>query len=128
NHTNLTLLIVSAYAAAMIGRLRSLPMTFLGAVFLGLADSYAIGYLPTGNQYLTTFRFVVPVVVLFIVLLALPNPQLRTRSSSASREEVALPSWRTALVTAAVIVAATCVLAGLLGDADILRVTRIFGI
>jgi branched-chain amino acid transport system permease protein len=79
SHTNLTLLIVSAYAAAMIGRLRSLPMTFVGAVFLGLADSYAIGYLPADNAYLTTFRFVIPVVVLFVVLLVLPNPQLRTR-------------------------------------------------
>jgi branched-chain amino acid transport system permease protein len=128
SHTNLTLLIVSAYAAAMIGRLRSLPMTFVGAVFLGLADSYAIGYLPESNAYLTTFRFVLPVVVLFVVLLVLPNQQLRTRSASASREEVPLPSWRTALCTAAVLVASTAVLAGLLGDADILRTTRVFGI
>lgn len=128
SHTNLTLLIVSAYAAAMIGRLRSLPMTFVGAVFLGLADSYAIGYLPRDNAYLTTFRFVIPVVVLFVVLLVLPNPQLRTRSASASREEVPLPSWRTAFCTAAVLIAATAVLAGLLSDADILRMTRVFGI
>jgi branched-chain amino acid transport system permease protein len=128
SHTNLTLLIVSAYAAAMIGRLRSLPMTFAGAVFLGLADSYAIAYLPRDNAYLTTFRFVIPVVVLFVVLLVLPNPQLRTRSASASREEVPMPSWRTALCTAAVLVAATGVLAGLLSDADILRTTRVFGI
>ena len=31
-HLPLTLLIVNAYAAAMLGRLRSLPLTFLGAV------------------------------------------------------------------------------------------------
>src|SRR3546814_18194599 len=80
-----TLLIVNAYAAAMIGRLRSLPMTVVGALVLGLADSYAIGYLPSDNQYLTTFRFVIPTVVLFVVLLALPNPQLRPRATSASR-------------------------------------------
>lgn len=128
SHTNLTLLIVSAYAAAMIGRLRSFPLTFAGAVFLGLADSYAIGYLPRENAYLTTFRFVIPVVVLFVVLLVLPNPQLRTRSASASREEVPLPSWRTALLTAGVLVASTGVLAGVLTDADILRTTRVFGI
>ncbi len=128
SHTNLTLLIVSAYAAAMIGRLRSLPMTFAGAVFLGLADSYAIAYLPRDSQYLTKFRFVIPVVVLFIVLLVLPNPQLRTRTGTASREEVPLPSWPRALVTAGVLIAATAVLAGLLSDADILRTTRVFGI
>ena len=82
NHTNLTLLIINAYAAALIGRLRSLPMTFVGAMFLGLADSYAIGYFPEGNAYLISFRFVIPVVVLFVVLLVLPNPQLRTRSAA----------------------------------------------
>jgi branched-chain amino acid transport system permease protein len=128
SHTNLTLLIVSAYAAAMIGRLRSLPMTFLGAVFLGLADSYAIGYLPRSNAYLTTFRFVIPVVVLFVVLLLLPNPQLRTRAGTSSREEVPMPSWRHALMTAGVLIAATGVLTQVLSEADMLRTTRVFGI
>jgi len=97
SHINLTLLIVSAYAAAIFGRLRSLPMTFLGAIILGLADSYAIGYIPSTNVYWSTFRFVIPVVFLFVGLLALPNPQLRTRSASASREDVPTPSWRTAM-------------------------------
>ena len=128
SHTNLTLLIVNAYAAAMIGRLRSLPMTFAGAVFLGLADSYAIGYLPPGNAYLTTFRFVIPVVVLFVVLLVLPNPQLRTRSTASSREDIPRQSRRTAAVTAAVVVAIGLVLAQTLNDADALRASRIFGI
>ena len=45
-HLPLTLLIVNAYAAAMIGRLRNLPLTFLGAALLGLLDSYAFTYLP----------------------------------------------------------------------------------
>ncbi len=128
SHTNLTLLIVSAYAAAMIGRLRSLPLTFLGAVLLGLADSYAIGYLPSGNAYLSTFRFVIPVVVLFIVLMVLPNPQLRTKLATSSREVIPLPSWRGALITAGGIAAAGMVLASLLGDADALRASRVFGV
>jgi branched-chain amino acid transport system permease protein len=128
SHTNLTLLIVSAYAAAIIGRLRSLPMTFLGAVILGLADSYAIGYIPSSNAYWSTFRFVIPVVLLFIGLLVLPNPQLRTRSASASREDVPMPSWRSALVTAGLVVAGTCVLAAIVSDADALRASKIFGI
>ena len=63
-------------------------MTFVGAVFLGLADSYAIGYFPEGNAYLISFRFVIPVVVLFVVLLVLPNPQLRTHSAASSREDI----------------------------------------
>jgi branched-chain amino acid transport system permease protein len=70
---NLALMIVNAYAAAMIGRLRSLPMTFLGAVVLGLLDAYALAYLPTDTVLLAQFRFVIPVLLLFVVLLALPE-------------------------------------------------------
>src|SRR5580658_937061 len=44
----LTLLVINGYAAAMVGRLRSLPLTFLGAILLGLIQSYGIGYLPVG--------------------------------------------------------------------------------
>ena len=43
---DLSLLIVSAYTAAVFGRLRSLPLTFAGAVVVGLLESYLTGYLP----------------------------------------------------------------------------------
>src|SRR3546814_16426558 len=56
------------------------------------------------------------------------NPQLRTRATSASREHVPLPSWRTALLTAGVLIGASAVLAGILTDSDALRVTRILGL
>ena len=128
SHVNLTLLIVSAYAAAMVGRLRSLPWTFVGALILGLADSYAIGYVPSGNAYFSTFRFVIPVVLLFVVLLVLPNPKLPTRAVHASREDIPLPSWRHALLTAGAIVTTTAVVASIVGDADALRASKIFGI
>jgi branched-chain amino acid transport system permease protein len=128
SHTNLTLLIVSAYAAAVFGRLRSLPLTFLGAVLLGLADSYAIGYIPSTNAYFSTFRFVIPVVALFVILLLIPNPQLRTRSTHTSREVVPMPSWRGALLTSGGILLTTGVITAVVGDADALRVSRIFGI
>lgn len=128
SHLNLTLLIVSAYAAAMVGRLRSLPMTFAGAIVLGLADSYAIGYVPSTNAYFSTFRFVIPVVVLFLVLLVLPNPQLPSRAVSASREDVPLPTWRSALLTASGIVAVGAATAALVSDADALRASKIVGL
>ena len=96
-HTNLTLLIVNAYAAAMIGRLRSLPMTFLGAVLLGLADSYAIGYLPSGNAV----PLDVPVRDPGGRPVRRAARAARARSCApaaahASREDIPLPSWRTA--------------------------------
>ena len=42
----LTLLVINAYAAAMLGRLKSLPLTFVGAMVLGLLTSYVAGYVP----------------------------------------------------------------------------------
>src|ERR687894_732700 len=66
SHVNLTLMIVNAYAAAMIGRLRSLPLTFVGALLVGLLDAYALAYLPTDGILLTQFRFAIPVILLFV--------------------------------------------------------------
>ncbi len=43
----LTLLVIDAFAAAMFGRLRSIPRTFVGALFLGLAATYVLAYFPT---------------------------------------------------------------------------------
>ncbi len=77
---SLSLLIVNAYAAAIFGRLRSLPMTFVGAIVLGLTEGYLAAYLPGENQYLAGLRPAAAVIVLFIVLLFVPNPRLRTRS------------------------------------------------
>ena len=48
NIETLTQLVIYGYAAAVVGRLRSLPMTFLGAMILGVANSMAIGYAPQG--------------------------------------------------------------------------------
>ena len=46
----MSLLIVNAYAAAMIGRLRSLPLTFLGALLLGLLHGLPAGLPRRGEQ------------------------------------------------------------------------------
>lgn len=76
DYYELTLLVINAYAAAMLGRLRSLPLTFVGAMLLGLAQSYAVGYLPTG-QLLLGFRAVIPTLMLFAVLIFVPQARLR---------------------------------------------------
>jgi branched-chain amino acid transport system permease protein len=72
----LTLLVINAYAAAMLGRLKSLPLTFVGAMALGLITSYASGYLPT-DGLLNSVRNVVPALFLFAVIVAMPQAQLR---------------------------------------------------
>ncbi len=70
--TNLTLLVISGYAAAMVGRLKSLPLTFAGAIVLGLLQSYAIGYLPVSVAW-SDLEQVIPMLFLLIVMLVLPQ-------------------------------------------------------
>jgi branched-chain amino acid transport system permease protein len=70
--TQLTLLVVNGYAAAMVGRLRSLPLTFVGAIMLGLLSSYGIGYLPSTPLW-NAVANVIPMLFLLVVLLALPQ-------------------------------------------------------
>ncbi|MEY2423920.1 MAG: hypothetical protein QOI95_3987 [Acidimicrobiaceae bacterium] len=125
-HLFLTLLIVNAYAAAMIGRLRSLSLTFLGAMILGLADAYGQGYLPKGNDYVIGFRSAIPVVILFVVLLALPQSRLRGHVSARSREWFPSPTYSGSLTAAALLLAGVAVVATLVTDADALQLTRLF--
>ena len=72
---SLTLLIVNAYAAAMFGRLRSLPLTFVGALDPRAAPTPTP---PATSRTETStsagFRLAVPAIILFIVLLVLPEP------------------------------------------------------
>jgi branched-chain amino acid transport system permease protein len=78
----LTLLVVDAYAAAMLGRLRNLPLTFVGALGIGLAESYATGYFPSTGIWTSVpikgLALSVPSLLLFIVLLVLPQDRIRT--------------------------------------------------
>ncbi len=76
---DLTLLVISAYAAAMLGKLTNLPMTYLGAMGLGLGQSYVVGYLqyiPFGDKF-TGLPAVVPTLFLFAILVLLPQAPLR---------------------------------------------------
>jgi branched-chain amino acid transport system permease protein len=128
SHTNLTLLIVNAYAAAMIGRLRSLPMTFVGAVILGLLDSWAITYLPDDNEAIATIRMVIPVIVLFGVLLFLRQPRPRGHAVQRTREIIPRGSWRGSLLTAAAFVGIGIYLAQILTDPDAVSVARVVAV
>jgi branched-chain amino acid transport system permease protein len=73
---DLTLLVISAYAAAMLGKLTSLPMTYVGAMGLGILQSYAVGYLPSAGN-VAGLRAVVPTLFLFGIIVLLPQAPLR---------------------------------------------------
>jgi branched-chain amino acid transport system permease protein len=127
----LTLIIVNAYAAAVIGKLRSLPMTFVGALILGLASDLSIGYLTqiqSGAQYIQGFIGVIPVVLLFIVLLVLPQARLRGHGLLRSREVVDKPSPTGLLIFVAVVVLAAVMAATTLSPPDLLSSNRMWGL
>jgi branched-subunit amino acid ABC-type transport system permease component len=116
----LTLLVIDAFAAAMFGRLRSVPRTFVGALVLGLAGSYVIGYFPADDWTWTgNFRVSLPMIALFVVLLFLPQDRLRGATVLRSRERYRMPSVRNAVIAAAVLVAGMWLIRGLLAPTAI---------
>ncbi len=121
---SLSLLIVNAYAAAIFGRLRSIPLTFVGAIVLGLIGGYLVGYLPGQNQYLAGLPSAAPAIVLFAVLLVLPNPRLRTRSQL--REFFPSPSAAGMAMVAVAVVAAGAVMVTTLDPTSVLTYSQLF--
>ncbi|MEV8517006.1 ABC transporter permease [Dactylosporangium sp. NPDC051484] len=108
----LTLLVVNAYAAAVIGKLRSLPMTFAGALVIGLAQSYAVGYLPTSTvPWLQSFPITIPIIVLLLALLVLPHQRLRGHASRRSQESFPVPTYRMFVIGAGTLLVVAVLLA-----------------
>ena len=116
----LTLLVVNAYAAALIGRLKSLPMTFVGGMALGLLTSYAAGYLPS-EGWLNDLRNVVSPLFLFVVIIAMPQAQLRVGQVKGI-VSAPLPSLTKALGWGAALLILTALLSGNMSTAHLLLV------
>ncbi len=128
---SLTLLIINGYAAAVIGRLRSVPWTFAGAIILGLSVSYAIGYLPrieTGAQYLRGVASAVPAIVLLLALLLMPGPRLRLHTSTLLREMSAPPTWRGTALFSVAVLGLSVLLVTTLSRADLFASTGVWGL
>lgn len=119
----LSLLIVSAYTAAIFGRLRNLPMVFVGAVVVGLLESYLTGYLPQ-NEYLPGLRLAAPALLLFVALLVFPHGRLRGRDRRVGA--VPLPTLGGSAAFAAVIVTLGLMLATMLTESDLITYGAMF--
>jgi branched-chain amino acid transport system permease protein len=104
-------LVIFGYAAAIVGRLRSLPFTFLGAMILGVSESLAIGYVPA--SYLNDVTAILPMGLLIVALLLLPQAKLAAGRVVRLRPPK-VASLHMTLVGAVLLVAVTVVLAALL--------------
>lgn len=110
----LTFFVLSAYGAAVFGRLRSLPLTFAGAILLGLVGEFAkIGF-PSGDLW-GHLQVSTPGIFLFLVLLVLPEAKLSV-GRVVSRDTPRVPTLPTTLVRGALFVPAVALLASMAGD------------
>lgn len=95
---DLTFLVVNAFAAALLGRLKSLPLTFVGAMGLGLLVQYVTGYV-TLSGWMSNLKPVLPTFFLFAILLLIPAARLKAGSARAFNT-LPVPSLRRSLVSA----------------------------
>ncbi len=117
----LTLLVINGYAAGIVGRLKSLPLTFAGGVALGLLESYVVGYGP--RSVLSQLRPTVPVIFLYVALLIFPQSRLRV-GRALSRRTTKVPTLRTSLVAAVAFVAVAWILAVTLSGSNVFNLGR----
>lgn len=75
----LTLIIVTAFAAAAIAQLRSIPLAFLGGMIIGLAKAYTAVFLSFGTDW-SYVPEAIPAVILLVAVLFLPDARLETGS------------------------------------------------
>jgi branched-chain amino acid transport system permease protein len=110
-------LVIFGYAAAVVGRLRSLPLTFLGAMILGIGNSMVVGYGPASD--VSDIQAALPMVMLFVVLLLIPEVRLTVgRVVRVRAPHVA--SATTTLVGGGLVVVAVAILCAVLTGSDLL--------
>jgi branched-chain amino acid transport system permease protein len=118
NIITLTLLVINGYAAALFGRLKSLPRTAVGGIALGLLVSYANGYFPTTGP-LDRIKPALPMVFLLLMLIISPPARLRTATLSGSYVPT-VPRLKESLVVGAAFLGLCVFLAGSLSSAHLL--------
>ena len=123
-YLQLTLLVITAYAAAILGKLENLPLTFLGSLILGLGNAYAIGYLPASSYY-NGLRVGLPAIFLFLVLVALPRAPLRVGQIRGIKA-VPVPSALRAAACGLVLIVAAWLLSGVVTQSQNTDLSRAF--
>jgi branched-chain amino acid transport system permease protein len=120
----LTLLIINAFAAAIVGRLRSLPLTYVGAILLGLSVTFAVNFLELAGRF-STVQFAIPTIFLFIALLAVPQARIALRRAPPDPKlhQPRVPRiWETA-IGMVVVFAVVWLISRDMGEVNLNRVT-----
>lgn len=108
----LTFLVINAYAAAMVGRLRSLPLAAVGAIILGISRELVRKYDSSLPDWINVDT--VPVLMLFIVLLVVPQEKATLFATGTDRSRVPKPTVTEALLAAGGLVVVAAILPSLM--------------
>ena len=108
-----TLLVVSGYAAAIVGRLKNIPVTFVAAIAIGLAENYINKYIePHLSQSVARdLDVALPMIFLFLALVTLPSVRLRAAGRLTSMRAPRVASGRESLIGGAVFLVVAVVVA-----------------
>jgi branched-subunit amino acid ABC-type transport system permease component len=119
---SLTVLILTGgITAAIIGRLRSIPLTIFGGILVGLATNYFTSYAPSEwSTWKSQFGMIIPMLILFAVLLWQPQERLRGVVVMRTRERFKPASMRAAVTAGAVLVVVCLAFSRILGTSDLL--------
>ena len=114
----MTLLVVNGYAAAIVGRLKNIPVTFAAAIGIGLAENYIISYvLPHLPQSLVPdITLALPMVFLFIALVTLPSVRLRAAGRLSTVRAPRVAGGKESLIGGVAFLVVACVLAGIFNN------------
>ena len=121
--STLTLFIVDAFAAAIIARLRSLPMAYVGGLIIGLTLSFQETFLSWSGRW-TSAPQAIPAALLFIAVLFIKDARIKGRSKPSLTAE-RIPSNRNAILGFALLIVVALVCAATLGQLNLRQVILI---
>ncbi|HEX9039975.1 MAG TPA: ATP-binding cassette domain-containing protein [Trebonia sp.] len=119
----LTLFIVDAFAAAIIARLRSLPMAYVGGLIIGLTLSFQESFLSWTGRW-TSAPQAIPAALLFIAVLFVKDARIKGRPKPR-RTADRIPSTRNAVLGFAVLIVIAAACAATLDRTNLRMVTLI---
>ena len=121
--STLTLFIVDAFAAAIIARLRSLPMAYVGGLIIGLTISFQENFLNWSGRW-TSAPQAIPAAILFIAVIFVRDARIKGRSKPRQTAE-RIPSNRNALLGFALLIIVALICAATLSRPNVREVILI---
>ena len=121
--STLTLFIVDAFAAAIIARLRSLPMAYVGGLIIGLTLSFQENFLSWTGRW-TSAPQAIPAAILFIAVIFVKDARIKGRSKPRQTAE-RIPSNRNAVLGFALLIVIALICAATLNRPNLREVILI---